>query len=513
MVAAASLVHALHAAAVYLAPATLLSPMRADLGLSVSEIALPLVVYRLVNAVLLVPAGAVLDRSRPDVILRASVVAAAVLGLALPFCSNLPQLLVLQSLFAVTKLFGGLTAMLLLISRSFGDRPGMGTATSVLLAGYSFAGFLAPTLVGSLCAVFGWRVASGAMSVLFLVVGVPLTMVFLRDLPPLPLGEDEAAPSATAATTSASASNGSLTTGGDRRNRASGGDITRRGGGAAKAIEGIEGTSPASVSIDRLTRPDSTGSLVSTTSAAPGNGTVTASGESAVDPPEATDAPDAGRLLTPAYLALLTVVASLSFSMHVVLDHLLVFLREDFGGGGLHLDVAARYLSALNLGALFTKLAVGPLADRYDKGLLMAAFGVLGCIASVFLFDWMGGALVLTSSTTQVAAFVGLYAVAYAGVFSLSTAALQDFGATGLGLRCNLNLVALFASGSVGSYVAGTLRTQFGTYVWAFVAAGSSWVGVVGAALAYAAAQRVAAGRGGYQKLPAGASQEDGRTR
>ncbi|KAK1857997.1 hypothetical protein I4F81_000611 [Pyropia yezoensis] len=403
MVAAASMVHALHAASVYLAPATLLSPMRADLGLTVSQISLPLNVYRLINAVLLVPAGAVLDRSRPDAILRTSVIAAAVLAMALPFCNNLPQLVALQAAFAVTKLFGGLTAMLLLVSRAFGDRPGAST---------------------------------------------------------------------------------------DRLGR-----------------------------LDAAGAPTPTTGSVASPRASPADGAAPLS--SAAECDAATDVTP--RLLTPPYLALLAVVASFSFSMHVVLDHLLVFLREDFGGSGLHLDVAARYLSALNLGALVTKLGVGPLADRYDKGLLMACFGVLGAIASAFLFDWVGGALLLTSSPVQMGAFVGLYAVAYAGVFSLSTAALQDFGTARLGLRCNLNLVALFAAGSVGSYVAGALRTHFGSYVWSFVASGASWAGVVGAALAYTAAHRAMRAEGGgggggggggsYRKLPTAPGGSTGRAR
>ncbi|GAB0495848.1 hypothetical protein MMPV_007155 [Pyropia vietnamensis] len=529
MVAAASMVHALHAASVYLAPATLLSPMRADLGLSVSQIALPLNVYRLINAVLLVPAGAVLDRSRPDAILRTSVIAAAVLGMALPFCNNLPQLVALQAAFAVTKLFGGLTAMLLLVSRAFGDRPGMGTATSCLLAGYSFAGFLAPSLVGSLCAAWGWRAASAAMSTLFFVVGVPLTLVFLRAIPPLPIGEDEVvgAPAAASGTPKSS-------TEGKRQPQAgrlaSNGDVARRGGGTAKAADSTDslvaaGASPDRASLassrassDRLARPDATNAPP------PATGSVVAPRAAPTDgtppPVECDVATDVSpRLLTLPYLALLTVVASFSFSMHVILDHLLVFLREDFGGSGLHLDVAARYLSALNLGALVTKLAVGPLADRYDKGLLMAGFGVIGVVASALLFDWVGGALLLTSSPVQVGAFVGLYAVAYAGVFSLSTASLQDFGPARLGLRCNLNLVALFAAGSVGSYVAGTLRTHFGSYVWSFVASGASWAGVIGAALAYTATIRAmrggnggGGGGGGYRKLSTDAGGGTGRS-
>lgn len=528
MVAAASMVHALHAASVYLAPATLLSPMRMDLGLSLSQISLPLNVYRLINAVLLVPAGAVLDRSNPDAVLRTSVCAAAVLGLALPFCNNLPQLVALQAAFAVTKLFGGLTAMLLLVSRAFGDRPGMGTATSMLLAGYSFAGFLAPSLVGTLCTMWGWRVASGVMSVLFLVVGVPLTVVFLR---PLPAGEAEVSSAAVA-----SSSNGAATAahnssaavpaaGGGRMQRVGGlpqtGDITRRAGGAAKAVAAADDTDAAAdVSSERLIRPDGVDAPAGKAAAAtPPTGAAAAASAGVTSAPDAASPPDDAvpPMLTPAYFALLTVVAAFSFSLHVVLDHLLVFLAEDFGGSGLHMDVATRYMSALNLGALITKLSVGPLADRYDKGLLMAVFGMVGGVAFTFLFEWVAGSLVLTSSPTAVGVFVGLFAVAYAGVFSLSTAALQDFGPSRLGLRCNLNMVALFAAGSVGSSVAGSLRTHFGSFLWSFVVSGSAWVGVVGAALAYKALQgsagRGGGGGGGHQKLATAPEPEGGRAR
>lgn len=67
-------------------------------------------------------------------------------------------------------------------------------------------------------------------------------------------------------------------------------------------------------------------------------------------------------------------------------------------------------------------------------------------------------------------------AVGYAAVFSLTTSALAEFGPERLGLRSNMNLMVLFGSGSIGSYVAGSLRTRFGSYLWPFACSTFAWV-------------------------------------
>lgn len=329
VVIAASLVHALHAASIYLAPAMLMSPMRHDLGLSVAEVALPLNVYRLVQALFLVPAGSVLDRVGPVRALRVSIVAAASLGLLFPLCTNLSQLVVLQALFAVTKLFGGLSAMLMVIARVFGTSAGMGTATSALLGGYSFAGFLVPSVVGSLYQRFGWRVCAGIVAALFACLGLPLTFCYLRE-------DDQVA-------------------------------------------------EMAGVQVERK-KEDIHSSQIS---------------KSIVAQPSFSKP-----LFTPQYTYLASVIAAFSFSMHIVLDHFLVFLREDLA---MSFEVGTKFISALNLLALVSKLAVGPLADNYDKGMLMLVFSFLGMLSSLLLFDVTAvGAFITTTSIYKVISFIPL---------------------------------------------------------------------------------------------------------
>lgn len=304
----------------------LMSPMRQDLGLSVAEIALPLNVYRLVQAIFLVPAGSLLDKVGPVKALRISILAAAVFGLLFPLCTNLPQLVFLQVVFAVTKLFGGLSAMLMLVSQAFENKSGMGTATSILLGGYSLAGFLAPALVGSLYQSFGWRVSAGIVAALFACIGVPLTLLYLS---------------------------------GNRSN-----ENKSEARQASKKTDDV-----ASPSKDPTSRP-----------------------------------PVAEPLLSSRYVLLAGVVAAFSFSMHIVLDHFLVFLREDMA---MSFKVGTKYVSALNLVALFAKLGVGPLSDSYDKGVLLLLFSVVGLIASLFLFDITSvGALVVTASLRKIMSFI-----------------------------------------------------------------------------------------------------------
>lgn len=175
----AALVHALHAACVYIGPATLLSPIRQDLGLTVSQVSMPLNAYRIVNALFLAPAGMFLDAYGAETPMKVSIVSAGVLSFAFPASHSLLQLVVVQTLLAVTKLFGGLTTMLILISQVFTKDNGLGTATSILLGGYSAAGFIAPLVVGLMGEKYGWRMSLVFLSTLFAVIAVPIAVLFL----------------------------------------------------------------------------------------------------------------------------------------------------------------------------------------------------------------------------------------------------------------------------------------------------------------------------------------------
>eukprot|EP00190_Bangiopsis_sp_CCMP1999_P000148 CAMPEP_0198737292 /NCGR_PEP_ID=MMETSP1475-20131203/67789_1 /TAXON_ID= ORGANISM="Unidentified sp., Strain CCMP1999" /NCGR_SAMPLE_ID=MMETSP1475 /ASSEMBLY_ACC=CAM_ASM_001111 /LENGTH=511 /DNA_ID=CAMNT_0044501151 /DNA_START=327 /DNA_END=1862 /DNA_ORIENTATION=- len=384
---AGSIVHALHATCVYLGPATLLSPMRQEMNLSVSEISIPLNVYRLINSIFLVPVGMLLDRIGAQRPVKISIIAAVVLSFLLPLCTTVWQLTVVQGLLAITKLFGGITPLLMLTSRWFTCQKGMGTATSVLLGGYSLAGFLAPLAMGVVGNQFGWRLSSTMMAAVFGVVSIPLTLLFLRE-------RDE----------SADAKDGPKLSGSDAR-------------------ETQAETVPA---VSRgAKRP----------------------------------------LFTATYIAVILIVASYSMSLHIILDHLMIFLTEE---SSFPLERASIYVSTLNLVAFGTKVMAGILSERVDKGILMPLFGALCALGSTILVYTSIVGLSAPGAILWFFAFILIYSVGYAGVFNLTMTCLPDFGMDRLGTRSNLNLVILFAFGSVGSYLAGMLRTAFGKYTLSF---------------------------------------------
>lgn len=389
-----------------MAPATLLSPMRHTLQLTVTEITRPLNAYRIVQAIFLVPAGYLVDALGPQLCLRVAISVAAVFAPLLPFVTSLSQLMLLQIIFAVTKLFGGLSAMLVITDQAFSDGRNQATATSLLLSGYSFAGFLAPAAIGAMSKTLGWRTSFLILSCTFMVTAVPLTFHFLRQrVPRQPL---------------------SVT----RHSIVSGMKDLFRKRKLSPAVNGKAGND--------------------------------------------------GKLFTGPYVTVVAAVAAFSFSMHIVFDHMVLFLNEDFGMG---FGRATQYLSAINLIALVSKLAVGPVADRYNKSLLIVLFSCVALVGSGLLLNIAGTGLSIATSEVRIGLFVLLYGIGYAAVFSLTTSILPELGRSNLALRSSCNLMVLFGSGSVGSYLAGAWRSSAGSYKWAWMCNAMAWVGVAGVAL------------------------------
>lgn len=74
--------------------------------------------------------------------------------------------------------------------------------------------------------------------------------------------------------------------------------------------------------------------------------------------------------------------------------------------------------------------------------------------------------------------------MSYAAVFSITTAVVPIYGTKRLGFRNNFNLMMYAAAGSLGSFLAATLRSSTGTYKWAFMWNASAWLVVIALALA-----------------------------
>lgn len=381
---AASVVHALHATAVYMGPATLLSPMRHSLNLSVAEVTLPLNVYRAVQALFLIPSGFLLDLIGPQLSLRVAITAAALLAPLLPLVTSLPQLVLLQALFSVTKLFGGLSALLLITAAAFANSSGLASATSILLSGYSFAGFLAPAVIGALSTRFGWRIAFSFLSATFILVALPITFHFLRETP-----DPSSKPRSPLAPRLRRALNSLLPT--PRPHR------------YAPAPQAPHDRPPLTVSASAPPHLPSVLTRPALPVPAPNTPVPSPRIPQTRPPPPAPAVPAADPLLTPPFLAIALAVASFSFTMNIVFDHLLVFLNEDFG---LPFKTATFYMSIFNLIALFSKLGVGPLADRFNKAALILFFSVMGVAASCLLLDFTATTLTVTSSFAKVIGFI-----------------------------------------------------------------------------------------------------------
>ncbi len=402
---AAACVHALHVSVIYMGPSTLLSPIRQDLGLSIAEAALPLNVFRAVNCLFLLPAGAMIDRAGAFRVLWPGLVVGAVLGLLLPFAGGLTHLVVLQAAFALSKLFGGLAAMQVIVMATFKGAPDAGAAQAVTLSGWSAAGAIAPAFIGVLASRVGWRASFGALACSFLLIGIPLAYKFLRK--------------------------------------------------------------PLEPSMMITSRPSPASS--------------TSSSQAVREP-----------VVPVRYAALLGVVAAMSVSLHVVLDHLVVYLRED---AGFAFESATQYLSLLNIVGLLAKLIAGPLSDRFPHTLLLCAFSVLAMGSSLIF-----ARVIAMGAISPFAAlfYVCAYGLGYSGVITLVYTALPEFGLKRAGLRSNLNLAIQLGFGVFGSYGASALRTAWGSYAPAFEMGAWCWAVVFAFIGMFAAANKRSRNPGQY---------------
>lgn len=299
---------------------------------------------------------------------------AALLAPLFPLVTSLSQLMLLQSLCGLTKAFGGLSAMILLTNLRFADGNGLATATGLILSGYSLAGFFAPAVIGVVAEHHGWRLALGVLTAVFVVVALPLTFYCLRE-------PDDRYRKVTLVGLWRSIM-------GRDGVESSEGNIVAGNGLARKGVSADNGVD----SLERALK----GRVVEGQ-----EGKVGTKRESEKVTLEHAEEP----LIQPGYAAVMVAVSAFSFAMHIIFDHLLVFLKEDFG---MAFDTATLYISALNLVALFAKLIVGPLAERYNKSLLMVGFAVLGMFSSLLLLDLSWGGIAVTASVAKVKAFVVL---------------------------------------------------------------------------------------------------------
>jgi len=414
MVVAASAVHSLHAACAYIGPTTLVSPIRHSLNLTVSQATRPLIAFRAVQAIFLLPVGFILDR-HPQFFLRAAMLFAALLSPLLSVSTSLTQLIIIQTFLGVTKLFGGLSVMLILITRVFPDGQGHASATGILLSGYSFAGFLAPALIGLISQHTSWRIASAFLALLFVTIALPLTFYFLR----------EERPTRPFSIPALHATFMRLISNAWRRIQLLRPQFLRLNQDDIDADEDSARLAqlPRLRILDPNNEPKTSNAAVSgpimrrTPSSDMNGGVISVACEKGKALPPVANESEA--VLSPGFLVVLIIVGTYSFSVFLIFDHLIVFMGEDVG---LRFDAALMRMSMLNLIALFSKLGVGPLADRYNKTLLLALFSLLSCFSCLLLLDISGTSFSTTISTTKINCFTVICMQVFFYVFLLPCA-------------------------------------------------------------------------------------------
>ncbi|KNC74833.1 hypothetical protein SARC_12628 [Sphaeroforma arctica JP610] len=156
-----------------------MSPIRKELGLSVAEAAYPLNVFRLIQCVGLVPVGLFIDINGARAPLVVAFLVASLLAFGLPMAHSNYQILLLMIVYSFTVLFGGLPSFLKLASSWFDDS--FGLASSIIISGFSLAGFITPLLLGVISAQYGWRMALTVVDCSLLFAGLPLALMFVKE--------------------------------------------------------------------------------------------------------------------------------------------------------------------------------------------------------------------------------------------------------------------------------------------------------------------------------------------
>lgn len=395
--------------------------MRRSLNLTVEQITSTIGAYRIVQGLFLIPSGFVLDAIGAQLSLRVSVTIAAFLAPLLALITSFSQLLLLQILFSTTKLVGGLSAMLIIINGVCPNRDGIGMATTTLLGGYSLTGLAMPTIIGILDRHYGWRIATLVPQLFFSLISVPLTFSFLRD--PRPSNWEPQSPSSMLMAL--------------RRNLRQFLCFPRRATQSETIIPTLtpylplESTKAAASTIGVQCAPPSARSLLSTsecrthgtfdnhldTSRAPDVctqpvgrpaqlGASTKAELCKLSEDSMGMVAEDEKLFSASFLFLsMVLVPAHSYSMHIVLDHLLLLLHEELG---FLFDSATLYMSSFHFVGLLARLAVGSVIDRYNKWLLIFGFGAATSLSSLLIFDFSFDGITFTTSQSKIIAFIFL---------------------------------------------------------------------------------------------------------
>ncbi|MDP6674985.1 MAG: MFS transporter [Gammaproteobacteria bacterium] len=150
-------------------------------GWTQSQVTLPATFFFAIGAITSPPAGGLLDRFSPRWIIITGLLGIIVALFAYAAMTQLWQLIVIYSVFAVSLSLSGLVSNMLVLSRWFVKL--RGRATGILLMSSSAGGAVFPLLLGFFLVRSDWRVAMQLMAVVVACCALVPIMLFVRDRP------------------------------------------------------------------------------------------------------------------------------------------------------------------------------------------------------------------------------------------------------------------------------------------------------------------------------------------
>jgi len=158
--------------------------------------------------------------------------------------------------------------------------------------------------------------------------------------------------------------------------------------------------------------------------------------------------------------------ACLWFTFQGINSQIQIFLELEAGLA----PVAATRLYASIFGfSVAGKFLFGAISDRFQKRHVMRASSALLLVGCLSIFTWDAGALDLTSSVYQLAAFTVLFGLGYGGSFTMiQLVAVESFGRRALGKLLGIIIGIDSFGGMLGTIWPGQMKTATGSYLFPF---------------------------------------------
>ena len=186
-VAAASSVGVLFASFFFLSFAVFLKPLSAEFGWTREAVSAAYAVMTIAAALSAPVVGYLLDRHGPRRVcapcLAAAALAFASLSLLTP---RLPHLYIMFAIIGLAVMGTGPVVYSRIVSTWFDRR--RGTALAVVVSGAAIGGIVHPSMTQALVGSLGWRSAALVLGTAIATIGVPVTLLFVRQNPDRELG-------------------------------------------------------------------------------------------------------------------------------------------------------------------------------------------------------------------------------------------------------------------------------------------------------------------------------------